>query len=533
MRKPARTRTSKGAAKASAPATASADLSGAPIGTDVGREAAPYDAAGGFGRRSRAWRVGGYGPNTAITYSLDELRRKSRDQARKNPYARAAVDRLVTNIIGTGIKPQSTAAISTVGMNKTHTKAANKASEEFRQAVTRLWWDWTDQADSIGAHDFYGLQAIAVRGMIEGGECFVRMRPRRLTDGLSVPLQLQVLEGDHCDVFKNSPSERIRQGIQYNEIGARTGYWLYREHPGDGILGGTGGLNQTLVQAADICHLYRAMRPGQDRGEPWLAPALQTLYDLSGYLDAELVRKKNSAMFVGFIKRVADSESPLGADDADGAGSAGLAFEPGTLQVLDDDEDVTFSDPKDVGPNFEAFVRQSLRGIATAAGTLYELLSGDYSQLNDRTLRAALNDFRRAIEGWQHHHVVFQVCRPVWMRWIDFALLSGALVLPAGMRRQDAYAVKWTPQAWPYIHPVQDVESKQMEIRAGFSTRSQKVSEGGYDSEAIDAENAQDNARADALGLTYASDGRQKAGSAGIAADAAEAPAAAGAASAD
>ncbi|KQO53599.1 hypothetical protein ASF24_04475 [Methylobacterium sp. Leaf86] len=65
-----------------------------------------------------------------------------------------------------------------------------------------------------------------------------------------------------------------------------------------------------------------------------------------------------------------------------------------------------------------------------------------------------------------------------------------------------------------------------MEIRAGFSTRSQKVSEGGYDSEAIDAENAQDNARADALGLTYASDGRQKAGSAGVAASAGDPPAA-------
>ncbi|GLS45144.1 phage portal protein [Methylobacterium brachythecii] len=525
MREPARVRVRlKGTSQYFAP-VASVDLSGAPAGTGTAREAAPYDAAGGFGRRSRAWRVGGYGPNTALTYALDELRQKSRDQARKNPYARAAIDRLVTNIVGTGIKPQSTAAISTVGMSKAQAKAAKKLSEQFRQAVTRLWWDWTDQADSTGAHDFYGLQAIAVRGMIEGGECFLRMRPRRLTDGLTVPLQLQVLEGDHCDAFKTNASERIRQGIQYDAIGARQGYWLYREHPGDGLLGGAGSLAQSLVPASDVCHLYRAMRPGQDRGEPWLAPALQTLYDLSGYLDAELVRKKNSAMFVGFIKRIADGQSPLGADGPDDAGSAGLAFEPGTLQILEDDEDVTFSDPKDVGPNFEAFVRQSLRGIATAAGTLYELLSGDYSQLNDRTLRAALNDFRRAVEGWQHHHVVYQVCRPVYARWIDLAILSGALILPPGMRRQDAYAAKWTPQAWPYIHPVQDVESKQMEIRAGFSTRSQKVSEGGYDAEAIDAENAQDNARADALGLIYASDGRQKTGSAGNAGAAGDAPA--------
>ena len=38
-------------------------------------ESAPYDVAGGLGRRSRTWRTGGWGPNAAIVYSLDELRR--------------------------------------------------------------------------------------------------------------------------------------------------------------------------------------------------------------------------------------------------------------------------------------------------------------------------------------------------------------------------------------------------------------------------------------------------------------------------
>lgn len=45
---------------------------------------------------------------------------------------------------------------------------------------------------------------------------------------------------------------------------------------------------------------------------------------------------------------------------------------------------------------------------------------------------------------------MFQFCRPIWRRWIDLALLSGALKLPAGMTRQQAYAVEWVPQAWSY-----------------------------------------------------------------------------------
>lgn len=482
-------------------------------------EAPAYDVAGGSGRRSRSWRVGSYGPNSGITYSLDELRRKSRDQTRKNPLAGAAVDRLVSNIVGTGIVPRSMAARSIEGLTKAQAKKIRKEDAAFRGQLQALFADWTDQADSVGAHDFYGLQALAVRALVDGGDSFTRLRTRLLTDGLPVPLQLQVLEGDHCPHLRNEPTNRIRQGIQYDAIGKRVGFWLYREHPGDGIIT-PAGLDQTQVPAADICHLFRAMRPGQDRGEPWLARALRTLYDLDGYLDAELVRKKNAARLVGFVKRIlkdAEGEDlttpgsgPIGSDPGD-AGVAELDFEPGTLQVLDDNEDITFSDPKDVGPMFEVFVREAKRNIAAAVGLLYEILSGDYGELNDRTLRAALNDFRRAVEGWQHHLVVFQWCRPIWIRWIDLALLSGALTLPEGMTRSQAYAVKWIPQAWPYIHPVQDVEGKTKEIQAGLSTRTQKVSEGGYDSETIDAENAADNERADALGLSYTSDGRKAA----------------------
>ena len=403
------------------------------------------------------------------------------------------------------------AARSYEGLTKPQAKKRKAEDAAFRAQIQKLFLAWTDEADSIGAHDFYGLTALAVRGMVEGGETFTRLRTRRPEDGLTVPLQLQLLEGDHCPHLKTDASARIRQGIQYDAIGKRTGYWLYREHPGDGLL--VSSIDQALVPATDVCHLYRAMRPGQDRGEPWLARALRTLYDLDGYLDAELIRKKNAARLVGFVKRVlADgTEGPLGADPADDDGVATLDFEPGTIQVLADGEDMVFSDPKDVGPNFEAFVRESKRSVAAACGLLYEILSGDYSQLNDRTLRAALNDFRRAVEQWQHHLVVFQFCRPIWIRWMDLALLSGALRLPAGMTRQDAYAVNWIPQAWPYIHPVQDVQGKTMEIQAGLSTRTRKVAEGGYDSETVDAEQASDNERADTLGLSYTSDGRQKA----------------------
>ena len=144
-------------------------------------------------------------------------------------------------------------------------------------------------------------------------------------------------------------------------------------------------------------------------------------------------------------------------------------------------------------------------------GTVSE---GDMAGLNDRVMRVVLHEFRRQIQARQHHIVSFQLCRRVWQAWLDRAFLAGALPIPADYATNpDPWAkVRWMPQGWPYLHPVQDVEAAKAAIRCGFTTRSAAVSEQGEDAEAIDAEQAADNARADALGLSYDSDGRKAGG---------------------
>lgn len=58
----------------------------------------------------------------------------------------------------------------------------------------------------------------------ESGECFVRIRPRRISDGLSVPLQLQLIESEQLPLSKNEVARNgneIRSGIEFNRIGQR------------------------------------------------------------------------------------------------------------------------------------------------------------------------------------------------------------------------------------------------------------------------------------------------------------------------
>ena len=227
-----------------------------------------HEAAGG-GRRSLAWLPANPGAVAVLTATQTELRTKSRDLVRRNAGANAALESYVANAIGTGIKPQSLVTDTTQ-----------------RERIQKLWRDWTLDADASGLTDFYGLQALACRAMLEGGEALVRIRYRRPEDSLTVALQLQVLEPEHLPVTMNTTAENgnlIRAGIEFDRLGRRVAYHLYRAHPEDSALApmsGNGGIETVRIDASEILHLFRPLRPGQIRGEPWLARALVKLNEL-------------------------------------------------------------------------------------------------------------------------------------------------------------------------------------------------------------------------------------------------------------
>jgi lambda family phage portal protein len=459
------------------------------------RNSTAYEA-GAQTRRTLPWRPPTSSPNTQLLQSLGTLRDRSRHACRNDGWAKGTLDKLVTNIIGTGMKPLSKAV-----------------DPEFRRAVQALWFLWTDESDADGLLDFYGQQAQVVRAWLEAGEVFVRLRPRLASDGLTVPLQVQVLEPELCPYTHNTtlPSgNKVRAGIEFDRIGRRVAYWFHPSRPGDDQDFDPSQLRR--VPAAFVIHLFEPLRPGQIRGLPHLTQALIKLHELDKFEDATLLRSQIANLFAGFIKRpsVESDVHPLTGLAADATSSDGrpiLSLEPGIFQELEPGEEVEFNSPPQADPFGPAFMKQQLMSVSAATGVPYEVLTGDMSGLNDRVMRVVLHEFRRQIQARQHHIVAYQLCRPVWMAWLDRVQLSGALPIPGAYLDDPTpwSAVRWMPQGWPYIHPVQDVAAAREAIKSGFTTRSAVVSEQGEDAEVIDAEQAQDNERAEELGLSYES----------------------------
>lgn len=447
--------------------------------------------------------------NSLIIQSGATLRARARHLCRNNPYAHKAARVFASKLVGTGM-----------------TLVPLAAEAALTQALVTLWGDFTSEADADQKTNFAGLQTLVGRQIFEAGEVFIRFLPADPEDGLAVPLQLQILESEFCPYEYNSIAEGgnpIRAGIEFDKDRPhrRVAYWFWRNHPGEFALAQVEG-GYVRVPAAEILHCFRPLRPGQIRGVSELAAAIVRAWFIDQYEDAELARKQTAALFAGFITRTADDDqSPLGVGDqplagdsgasinADGEGIAGLT--PGILQILNPGEKIEFSNPADVGPHFEAFEYRMILALAAAMDIPYHEITGDYRQANYSSLRMANNDLKESIEQLRQNVMVFQLCRPVYVRFVMEAVLAGSLPIPAAAFNKsprDYTRADWRSPEWISVDPWKEAQARRMDVRSGFLTREMVAAARGMSLDELDQSSARSNESADLYGLTLDSDPR-------------------------
>lgn len=338
------------------------------------------DAAGG-GRRWEGVKQAG-SLNAAILAGAGVAARRGGYYCRNNPHVATAVASLVGNAVGTGIKPRSR-----------HPDAA------VRDALHRLWERWTDRADAAGLADLYGLQALAVRAMVESGEAFARLRDVRPSDRLAVPLAVELIGRDQVPMESFAEvreAGRIRAGIEFDGDGRRVAYHVLPAPPDDPAAPLL-GTRTVRVAAEDMCHLFQPLAAGQLRGLTWLAPVLSRVLELDQFEDAHLARAKTQALFCGFIRDLDGSVAGQAGAGTTVDGILQLGMEPGSLIPLPAGADITMTDPSD-SSDYGIYVKTHIRAIAMGLGVPYENVSGDLEGVTYSSIRAGLVEFRRRIE---------------------------------------------------------------------------------------------------------------------------------------
>lgn len=429
------------------------------------------------GRREEGWITGSTDANAEIGGDRVTLRNRTRGLIRDNAYAVKGLEALVVNRIGTGI------LTTPDGPN-------TRANEKLQ----KRWTSWLDRCDYTGRTDYYGIQALAERCRIEAGEAFVRL----ITideDADDVPLRLQVLEPDHLDTTKNGISEvsglQVIEGIEYSG-GKPAAYWLFPTHPGESTPVIPWATKSVRFQANQILHYFRPLRAGQRTGVTEFSPVIRNLYDLNGYADAELMRKKIAACSVGAVTTSGGLPAgSLAPTTTDAQGRRNESFAPGMYHYLKPGETVSFFDPKP-SDGYAEFFEVELHGIASGIKLPYELMTGDFSKVNWTSFRAALVQFKAMVEADQWQLTIPQLCLPVWDRFVLYA--EGTKV-----------RAKFTPPRFGLLDPSKEVPSMIDAIAGGLQSWSETLRRNGYEPAEVLAEIEKERAEFEKRGISITS----------------------------
>lgn len=439
------------------------------------------------GRATDGWRTGSTAADTEIAAAGPILRDRMRDLVRNNSLAAQAVQVLVNNMVGPGIRPR-----------------AATADKDLNNRVDALWKKWSKKCDAHGHTDFHGLLQLAVREMIEGGEVFALRRPTRRQGRDMVPLQIELREADHIDEARvnwQANGARISRGIEYDAQGRRAAYWMYPEHPGDNQPGQWRSLESVRVLATDVAHLFERQRV-QSRGVPWGTPSMRAIQDLGDWQDAELTRKKIEASAVAIVfGDVDDTQRSIAPTVRDSSGEVMEQFEPGMIMYSDGGKDVKFNNPA-ATPGIREWNLVQMHIIASGFRIPYALMTGDLSQANFSSSRAGLNEFRRMVDAAQWLMIIPMLCDRIWEWFIEAAWTAGLIGV-------EDVEVEWATPKFESVNPWQDAQTDLLEVRSGFSSLKQMVGKRGYELSEILTEQKDALAAADAAGLVLDSDPRK------------------------
>ncbi len=427
------------------------------------------------------WIPGGGSADADLLPELKDIRERSRDLNRNDAHASGITSTMTVNVVGSGIRPQSRIDREEIGLGE-------EEAAKFQKDAERVWKRWIPYADAGRRMDFYEIQQLVDRQILENGEALIV--PMMIEDP-SRPYRtaLQVIESDRLDTPSDKRGDKsIRTGVRIGEKGEAVSYFIQKTHPGESRIAKSGEKEFIEIPAfneygrRNVFHLYYVLRSGQTRGVPFFAPVLSYFKDLGEYAEAELVAARIAACFSLFITSEASMDvSAGGAYERNPSGQFIESLEPGMIKHLMPGESITSFNPQRPGSSFEPFVDRILKAISAALGLPYELVAKDFSKTNYSSARAALLEARRYFRMRQEW-LAQKFCQPVWDMLLEEAYLSGEISADTFYeKRQRWTGASWIAPGWEWVDPLKEAQAAEVGLRNGIVTYSDIYAQDGKD----------------------------------------------------
>jgi lambda family phage portal protein len=413
--------------------------------------------------------------NELLTASLPGLRAYCRHLERNNPTARAAIEGLVAQVVATGIALEP-----------------DTGDPQTDKRIRTVWNEYIREC-SVSGCDLYHLQTQGFREVVASGELLWRLVviPERAASG-KIPIAVLPLEAEWLD--HNSQTLGIADANGVSWVGG-VGVDVYGRPVAYDLRNPalTQSERAERVSADQIIHEFERRRALQARGEPWMAPVIETLQQERDLVDAELKSAVNTSAMAMVI--TAERHDPLDTtedgDDEDPAQSIRLG---GVARLYPGEDIKSFSHTRP-SQQIRPFREMLCGDIAAALRLSRRWLSKDYSGTSYMNTRAEMLDAERLLApvrewfGQATAGRLYQAALPY-------------LAIKAGVKTPRPN-YRLLPDGQPYVDPYKDIQGAAMGVAAGFTTWEAEIAKRGGDYRAIWEQAARERAEAKKLGLAF------------------------------
>ena len=436
-----------------------------------------YDAAQTTHENRRHWANADH--LSADASASAEVRRVLRSRARyeiaNNSYAKGIVLTLANYVVGTGPRLQML----------TDDPEANRLIEkEFS-----LW------AKAIGLAHKLRTMRIA---QCEAGEVFglLATNPRVAAP---VQLDLRLIEADRvcAPTLTALRGPETVDGVLFDEFGNPVAYTVLRRHPGDAASLRGSGLDFDVLPIESIIHLFRAERPGQNRGVPEVTSSLSLFAMLRRYTLAVLGSAEQAALPSGVIytDAPADAEAaqvePMDTVDMDRGTWLTMPYGWKVGQLKAEQPTTVYSD----------FKHEVINEIARCLNMPFNIAAGNSSGYNYASGRLDHQAFFKAIRIDQAY-LADVVLDRVLNAWLNEAVLIEGY-LPQSARTLDAnLAHQWFWDGLEHVDPQKEATAQATRLTSHTTTLAAEFAKAGLDWESELRQRAREVALMRELGLT-------------------------------
>lgn len=503
-------------------------------------------------RETVVWTPSMRSPDAAINPGKPLADARSMEMARNDGHVQGAVGIFRDSIVGHAYRLNAQPSFRAL---QQYSKAFDdKWAEEYQEAVEEVFnlvgesdRHWLDAGRRL---TFTGIIRLAVASFIVTGEVlataeWIREVDRPFATAVQIVSPERLSNPDGV-----SDTQTLRRGVNRDFRGRPLSYHIRAAHPGD-MTADADLWKWNEVRAEkpwgrkQVIHVTESMAPDQTRGISEMVAVLKHMRMTKMFSDITLQNAVVNATYAATIESTlpeAMIQTMMGgsADSATGYTAAITQYLSGLAAYLAQASNVAIDGakiphlypgttlnmkpagtPGGVGTDFEASL---LRHIAAALRISYEEFTGDYTETNYSSARAATANTQKSMNA-RKRFVADSVASDVFSLWLEEQFDKGWVPLPRGVTKEFFYLpfarealtqCTWIGAGRGQIDELKETQAALLRVNGGFSTYEDEIGSLGKDWRRVFRQRAREEKMKTELGLTFTSDpgrdGQQEAG---------------------